>query len=297
MASYKKKVVVLGDGAVGKTSLVRRFVIDEFSDEYITTIGAKATKKDITVEVDGQGSDVSIILWDVLGQKGYSEVQAGALQQAKGVVVVYDVSRPETHDSLEHYWIPRVWRLVGRIPAVIFANKVDLLAEPALEAASLEVMCRRYGCNGYVTSAKTGENVEAAFRALGEAMVLAGEARPAQTSVVLLPREPEDYGLVAVADWIIADFCQEFGDLEDAMPIVRDRFARAGVDVRRPTRETLTRAVEYLAEVERGFQPEERIAENRDRRLVWVNGRTGDGVPGLETDVATSPTERKPDSD
>src|SRR3972149_11083471 len=119
----KKKVVILGDGAVGKTSLIRRFVVDTFSDEYITTIGTKTTKKDVVVDFDGKEWNLSLMVWDVLGQKGYSEVQNSALEGARGVILVYDVSRPETRGSLVDYWIPRVWKGVGGPPVGGFAEK------------------------------------------------------------------------------------------------------------------------------------------------------------------------------
>ena len=267
---FKKKVLILGDGAVGKTSLIRRYVVDKFSDEYITTIGTKTTKKDVTLEVEGQAWNVSLLIWDVLGQKGYTEVQTSAFQGAKGVILVYDLSRPETRGSLVDYWIPRVWKVVGRLPMAVFANKADLAIDLAAEEAQLHSLCELYQCNGYVTSAKTGQNVEDAFLALARELVAAGEGRAGRLKEVLVAGEPDDPGIVAVADRIISDFCREFGDLEGAMPIVKQQFTKAGIDVKSPSKEGLLKVVEYLAEVEQGFKPAERVAENRSRRLAWV---------------------------
>jgi len=267
---FKKKVLILGDGAVGKTSLIRRYVVDKFSDEYITTIGTKTTKRDIALEVEGQPWNVSLLIWDVLGQKGYTEVQTSAFQGAKGVILVYDLSRPETRGSLVDYWIPRVWQVVGRLPMAVFANKADLAADLPAEEVALHSLCELYQCQGYVTSAKTGENVEDAFLALARTLVAAGEGGPGRMKEVLVAGEPEDSGVVGVADRIMSDFCREFGDLETAMPIVKQQFTKAGVDVKAPSREGLARVVELLAEVEQGFKPPERVAENRSRRLGWV---------------------------
>ena len=267
---YKKKLLILGDGAVGKTSLIRRYVVDKFSDDYITTIGTKTTKKDITLDVGGKIWYLSLLIWDVLGQKGYTEVQTSAFQGAKGLILVYDVSRPGTRGSLVDYWLPRVWQVVGRLPMVIFANKADLAADLAAEEEQLHSLCDLYRCHGYLTSAKTGQNVEGSFLALGRDLILAGEAGAKAMAEVLVAGEPEDLGLVAVADRIIADFCKEFGDLESAMPIVKQQFMRAGVDVKAPSKGGLLKVVEYLAEVEQGFKPAEHVAENRNRRLAWV---------------------------
>lgn len=267
---YKKKVLILGDGSVGKTSLIRRYVVDKFSDEYITTIGTKTTKKDLTLDIGGQPWNLSLLIWDVLGQKGYTEVQTSAFQGARGVILVYDVSRPETRGSLVDYWIPRVWKVVGKLPMVIFANKADLATDPAAEEAQLHSLSELYQCRGHLTSAKTGQNVESAFLVLGRELIHAGEAGSRAMREVLVAGEPEDVGIVAVTDRIIADFCREFGDLETAMPIVKQQFTRAGIDVKAPTKGGLLRVVEYLAEVEGGFKPAEQVSENRTRRLSWV---------------------------
>ncbi|TLZ49536.1 MAG: hypothetical protein E6K18_07880 [Methanobacteriota archaeon] len=250
---FKKKVLILGDGAVGKTSLIRRFVVDKFSDEYITTIGTKTTKKDLLLDLEGKEWNVSLLIWDVLGQKGYTEVQTSAFQGAKGVILVYDVSRPETRGSLVDYWIPRVWKVVGRLPMVVFANK----------------SCELYGCTGHLTSAKSGGGVEDAFRALGEQLVRTGESGDTEMRGVLVAGDVED-SIVAVTDRIMSDFCKEFGDIETAMPIVKQQFTKAGVDVKAPTKDGLLRVIEYLAEVEQGFKPATQVSENRSRRLGWV---------------------------
>ncbi|HYS71199.1 MAG TPA: hypothetical protein VEM95_02140, partial [Thermoplasmata archaeon] len=72
---FKVKVVLLGDGGVGKTSLVRRFVVDQYSDAYITTVGTKVSKKSVNVGSALDEVEMIMQIWDVLGQKGYSGVQ------------------------------------------------------------------------------------------------------------------------------------------------------------------------------------------------------------------------------
>ncbi len=125
----KRKVLLIGDGAVGKTSLVRRFVVDKFSDDYITTIGAKVTKKDVRVQAGMDMTDMSMILWDILGQRGFHAVQNSSFQGAKGVILVLDLTRPETAESLKSYWLPRLREVAGKIPTILFANKADLVTE------------------------------------------------------------------------------------------------------------------------------------------------------------------------
>jgi len=265
---FKKKVLILGDGAVGKTSLIRRFVVDSFSDKYIATIGTKTTKKDVVVNFDGKEWNLCLMVWDVLGQKGYSEVQNSAFEGARGVILVYDVSRPESRGSLVDYWIPRVWKVVGRLPMVIFANKIDLAADANAETIQLVMMGELYQCPTHATSAKTGAGVEEAFRTLGLELI-AGTAAPRIVRQVLVAGDIDD-SLVAVTDRIIMDFCREFGDIESAMPIVKQQFTKAGLDVRGPTKDALLRVVDFLSEVEAGFKPAEVVSENRTRRTSWV---------------------------
>lgn len=266
---FKKKVLILGDGAVGKTSLIRRFVVDKFGDEYITTIGTKTTKKDVVLNVGGTEWNLSLIVWDVLGQKGYSEVQSSAFEGARGVILVYDVSRPETRGSLIDYWIPRVWKVIGRLPIVILANKIDLAADAAVERVQLDMMGELYECPTYATSAMTGVGVEEAFHALANQLIVANETGSGPVLQVLVAGDVDD-SLVAVTDKIIMDFCREFGDVESAMPIVKQQLTKAGLDVKGPTKEALLRAVDFLSEVESGFKPAEVVSENRTRRVGWV---------------------------
>src|SRR5438128_10845183 len=102
----KRKILLLGDGAVGKTSLIRRFVVDKFSDDYIPTIGTKVTKKDLRIESPGRATDMSFMIWDGLGQKRYRGIQQSSFQGAKAALLVSDLTRPEPAESLYEYWSP-----------------------------------------------------------------------------------------------------------------------------------------------------------------------------------------------
>src|SRR6266508_420838 len=106
MAAMKVKVILLGDGSVGKTSLIRRFVTDNFSDNYLMTIGTKVTKKELEVGEGASRTPMTMTIWDVLGQKGYAGVQESAVKGGQAVLLAYDVTRDETWKQLEEYWIP-----------------------------------------------------------------------------------------------------------------------------------------------------------------------------------------------
>ena len=265
---YKAKVLLLGDGAVGKTSLIRRFVIDQFGDDYITTIGTKVSKKELAITERGVTNLVSMTIWDVLGQQGYSAVQTTAFQGARGVLFVYDTTRPETRESLERYWIPRVREVLGAVPSIVAGNKIDLVEERKAAQAGLEQLAGRYAMPHFLTSAKTGERVEEAFLKLGKAGIGAVEV-PLEVlggSLAATRTNP----LVAVADRVIMDFAREFGSIEGAMPIIKTQATKAGLDVRAPAKEAIRRFIGYLGDVERGFRPADKVAQNTNRRLAWL---------------------------
>ncbi len=269
----KAKILLLGDGGVGKTSLIRRFVVDQFSDDYITTIGTKVTKKDVTVGKPPNDVDVIMQIWDVLGQKGYGGVQETAVKGAQGVLFVHDLTREDTRRSMEEYWMPMVWRLVGRVPMVIVGNKVDLLQEERIAAHEYTYYLEeKYSSPSIMTSAKTGERVEDAFKTLGEAVVENAGIAIERVALVTPPQEPVDR-LIRVADKVMTDFCYQLGSVDAGMPVVKRQFERAGVDVRAPTSPSLRKAIDFLAIVEKDFKSDEEIAANKERRLAWLEGR------------------------
>src|SRR2546425_5849825 len=264
----KRKILLLGDGEVGKTSLVRRFVVDKFSDDYITTIGTKVTKKDLRIESPARSTDLTFMIWDVLGQKGYRGIQDSSFQGAKGALLIYDVTRPETADSLQDYWIPHLLTVTDPIPVVVVGNKVDLAPTRRQAQEALDELKEELGVSGFLSSAKTGLNVEAGFLALAKAVMANLDMKASRGKSV--DEDADDY--IAVTDQIIMDFCEEMGGQEAAMPIVRQQLTRAGVDVKAPTKEGLRLAVDYLADAESSFRNAADVEASKQKRLGWIKG-------------------------
>ena len=96
MAKFQKKILLVGDFGVGKSSLVERFVYSRFSEEYKSTIGVVISKKE--VEVDGQL--VKLLIWDVAGSREIAEVPASYYRGCSGLLYVFDLTRPETWQGL-----------------------------------------------------------------------------------------------------------------------------------------------------------------------------------------------------
>ena len=161
----QKKVCMLGAFAVGKTSLVARFVKNVFDERYLTTVGVKIDRKD----VDVAGDTVRMVLWDIQGEDELQPIKPSYVKGAAGCLLVVDGTRPETLDVARRL---KVWGRAnaGEIPFVMLLNKSDLMAEWALHDEDLQGD-NRPGCRVLQTSARTGEGVEEAFQLLAEKMV------------------------------------------------------------------------------------------------------------------------------
>lgn len=161
----QKKICMLGTNAVGKTSLVRRFVESIYSDAYHTTVGVKVDKKVVHVA----GEDVTLILWDLYGEDEFQKVRMTFLRGAAGYLLVADGTRRVTLDkalALDE----KVKASIGTVPAILLLNKTDLVDQWEIEADSERNLVDR-GWMVLRTSAKTGEGVEAAFHGLAQAML------------------------------------------------------------------------------------------------------------------------------
>ncbi|MFQ5837891.1 MAG: Rab family GTPase [Thermoplasmata archaeon] len=171
----KMKLCLAGEAAVGKTSLIRRFVYDQFEDKYTVTLGAKVTKKTVTVNNPrGKGKiEVDVAIWDIMGEKFLRELLREAyFYGAQGILAVCDVTRAETLVDLED-WKVAIEKVVGEIPILILANKVDLKDEAVIDEKGLQLFCEGWQCPYLFTSAKSGKNVDKAFSEMAK-MVLEG---------------------------------------------------------------------------------------------------------------------------
>lgn len=155
----KKKVCMVGDFSVGKTSLTQKFVNNVFSESYLTTIGVKID----TAMVD----DTKLIVWDVAGRDSLSPINVSYLVGASGIVLVADGTRPETITGLQDIWQTVVNR-IGVVPVVVAINKRDL-PEWSVKPNHLDTV-REHGWAVFETSAKDGVKVVELFTHLTSQM-------------------------------------------------------------------------------------------------------------------------------
>ena len=160
-----KKICMIGAFSVGKTSLVERYVHSIFSDQYLSTVGVKISKKTLQI----QNEEVSLVLWDMEGKDDFSDINLSYLRGAMGIFLVADGLRRETLDDVATLR-DVVKKVAANIPQVILVNKVDLESSWEISDRDLERL-KRPDTIIMKTSAKSGVGVNEAFLALAEAML------------------------------------------------------------------------------------------------------------------------------
>ncbi len=161
----QKKICTLGTSAVGKSSLVARFVKGIFSDQYLTTIGVKIDKKTVAA----RGQKVDLLIWDLNGEDRFQKLSMNYLRGTAGYLLVIDGTRRATMDAalaLQH----KAQATIGDVPFVVLINKADLSSEWEVREDEIAEM-RARGWTIQQTSAKTGAGVEKAFVDLAHKLV------------------------------------------------------------------------------------------------------------------------------
>ena len=179
------KLVLLGDGAVGKTTLRRRFLGEGFKAGYSATIGADFAIKRINLE----NYRLTFQIWDLAGQQRFAAVRELYYRGSRGALLVFDVTNPSSFNNLPS-WLEELWKKAGRVPMILCGNKIDLRDEvPKSISPELgqEYARRLSEALGYEvpyieTSAKTGANVNEAFQELSKILVETSQRKMAELS-------------------------------------------------------------------------------------------------------------------
>jgi len=171
--NVRTKICLVGDGGVGKTSLIGRYVYDIFSDKYLPTIGTKVTRKEMLLRYPSRKLQVKMdaMIWDIMGQKLFkSLLHESYFIGARGILAVCDLTDKNSLFGLVD-WVRSVNEVVGRVPIVLLANKSDLNGKRVVTDDELKNIAQSLDAPFVYTSAKTGENVSQAFILLAREMV------------------------------------------------------------------------------------------------------------------------------
>jgi len=245
--------------------------------------------KELVVQKEDKDVDLTLMIWDIVGREGYLALHAKTFVGAHGALLVADMTRKETFGTLERYWLPFLFKIVGHVPLVFVCNKSDLVGQCEFEPEDMTNLALRY--NGrlarvlpawlkpcYSTSAKTGSNVEKAFESLGHMVLSSKEiVDPVEELYKMIvatevQRSSDKTTPVGALDTILADFCAGFEDSRLAMSILRQEIPRAGIDINNPVKEGILKVVEYIAEAENEFKDEKTVVTNLKRRIKLANG-------------------------
>ena len=160
--SHMFKLVALGDGAVGKTSCIKRYTEGSFSDRYIMTIGTTFALKTVQVEMpEAEPVSARIVLWDLAGQPTYNELRRRYMAGATMAIIVYDVTRPQTFLDVGE-WFTKLITVCPNAVVAVVANKIDR-SDRLVPPEAGEMIKKWLDVDHYETSAKTGENIDGLF--------------------------------------------------------------------------------------------------------------------------------------
>jgi len=163
---FRFKVCIIGDGRVGKTSLIKKFTQGSFRKDYVKTIGAQFSFYDKIIA----GDKIRLILWDIAGQDDFTFIRPSFFKNSKVAIIVYSLEENKLgEESFKHIsdWCEEIIEYCGNIPTVIFANKADLIDENKLaNFNNQQIINEKKYLGFYITSAKTGKGVHEAFNAI-----------------------------------------------------------------------------------------------------------------------------------
>jgi small GTP-binding protein len=160
------KIIAVGDGTSGKTSIIRRYVHEEFNAKYIKTIGVSHALKRFLIN----DIEVTMAIWDTGGQELFDAIRPQYYRGAHGVLVIYDVTNKQSFNNLDK-WLSELDNNCGNIPKIIIGNKIDLTDERVILFETGESYAQRKNVTYYETSAKTGENVIDVMEALAKSIL------------------------------------------------------------------------------------------------------------------------------
>ncbi len=164
MTYYRLKILLAGDGGVGKSSIVQRFIKKEFVVDYKFTVGVDTYSKEMPIE----NGVATLSIWDMAGQEHYNFMRDNFYHGTDGILVVFDLTRPPTFVNCKK-WIDELQKALGEdIPFILIGNKADLLEDigEVIEPSKPYELAKRQNGSYEMTSAKTGLNIENVFTEL-----------------------------------------------------------------------------------------------------------------------------------
>jgi len=160
------KVIVLGDPAVGKTSLLKQYVTKQFVENYLPTVGVNIVKEQF--ELDEKNATVNLMFWDVAGQPQFYMLHKPYFNGADGMILVFDLTRSSTFSNINN-WVDTAAKYgLSKIPRILIGNKIDLKDKRKIILPMAEHLSEKLNAPYFETSALTGKNVKRVFLKIAE---------------------------------------------------------------------------------------------------------------------------------
>jgi len=193
---FNFKVVLLGEGCVGKTSMVLRYVEDKFNDKHITTIQASFLSKKLNIS----GKRLNLSIWDTAGQEKFHALGPIYYRESNGAVLVYDITDQDSFQKVKN-WVVELRRMLGEsVTLVIAGNKSDLDKQRTVLQEDAERYAESVGAKHYCTSAKLNRGIEDMFLDLCQSMIEQSELVRNDTGNPLRSGRSGERGSVVVVD-------------------------------------------------------------------------------------------------
>jgi len=165
------KVIVVGNGQVGKTSMITRFAKGIFTNEYKKTLAVDFLEKKLYVP--GANEEITYLLWDTAGQEEYDSITRGYYKGAGAAIIAFSTTDRASFDALRQ-WHQKVKDECGEIPMVLVQNKVDLISQACMSAQEAEDIARSLRLKLYRTCVKENLNIQQVFEDVGAEFVNRG---------------------------------------------------------------------------------------------------------------------------
>jgi len=238
----EKKIMVLGDPNVGKTSVCKH-AFNSYDERYVDTLGARASRKLVNVNHPKCRYIVNMMMWE-----GKEKME---MKEADGAFMVYDVTKKESMERVENYWIPTFKNTNNNASMVFVANKWGL--KHGCYDDFLEV---KYRSPCVLISAKTGENINFVFEEMGKMLAKPYYYNEKRLFIPGKLKPGEAYALIA------SSFINSVGSKDPALPILVHECRTCNINPEKTNKDSLNLLIEKLSEIEKGFLDNYTVKKN-----------------------------------
>ncbi|MCL4329782.1 MAG: GTP-binding protein [Candidatus Thermoplasmatota archaeon] len=231
-----KKIALVGDVKVGKTSLFFRFLKNAFSDDYKETIGVNIGKKDVKIHLDGAERDITLLVWDIFGSHLHGEVRRLALENVDAVIIVSDLTNESSLNSAIEFWLPSLSEIANTSSIYFALNKSDLVEETQLNRKKAAFLSSLESGSGildekrvFLTSAKDATGIHEIFEYIARNVALTRSSMDHYEGELELMAvgSSDSNTLETVFDRIVTDVIALFDDKSKAQDILQESYKQS----------------------------------------------------------------------